>query len=151
MSVEVSICGVFSNDLLATVRNRLAGFVDYGDALRLEETVYCREHEDADAASRSNRRVRVKNARGPSTASSWFAQTPPPSRSRPNSDGGSSPHRSVQVEQPAEARRTAPRALQFGVTEFAVEGGHDPRQLASALGYQCVSCASTGCLVSIKC
>lgn len=77
MSVEVSICGVFSNDLLATVRHRLAGFVDYGDALRLEETVYCREHEDVDAASaRSNRRVRVKNARGPSTASSWFAQTP---------------------------------------------------------------------------
>lgn len=46
--------------------------------------------------------------------------------------------RSLQIDQVPEPRRTAPRALQFGVTQVAIDGGHSPHSLATALGYEYV-------------
>ncbi|BGP58386.1 hypothetical protein JCM8202_001888 [Rhodotorula sphaerocarpa] len=124
MSVEVSISGVFPTERLASVQNRLAAFVDTSCAVAVDESTYSRPQAQAGtgtgtgSSAGESQRVRVKQVRTRGTAVSSPAQW------------------TIQVEQPPEARRTAPRALQFGVTEFAVEAGHDPRQLVSALGFE---------------
>ncbi|GAA5982547.1 hypothetical protein JCM10908_006695 [Rhodotorula pacifica] len=111
MSIELSISGTVDTSLEVATQQRLASLVDAGEPYVLDEYIYARAAAPPPGAPT----LRVKNLR---TASS-----------------GGLPSWTLQIQQVPEPRRAAPRAFQFGVTEFAVDGGHSPRALATSTGY----------------
>ncbi|GAA5914345.1 hypothetical protein JCM8208_004444 [Rhodotorula glutinis] len=122
MTTELSISGVLPRTLYASAVERLSGFSERGEAFIASEEVVARntaqasaEGAGAAAAVDAGGALRVKAVRTRSTgdAAQW----------------------SLQVNGRPEPPRTAPRAQQYGVTEFVVEDGSDPRSFASALGY----------------
>ncbi|GAA5853839.1 hypothetical protein JCM9279_001684 [Rhodotorula babjevae] len=122
MTTELSISGVLPRTLYPSAVERLSSFAERGEAFIASEEVLARntapggaERSGAVAAGDAGGALRVKAVRTRSTgdAAQW----------------------SLQVNGRPEPPRTAPRAQQYGVTEFAVEDGSDPRSFASALGY----------------
>lgn len=104
--------GILPLSLERPARDRLSLLANAGQRYTLDEYVYAR----AAAMQAGAPTLRVKNMRTLSSPalSNW----------------------SLQIDQVPEPRRTAPRALQFGVTQIAIDGGHSPHSLATALGYE---------------
>ncbi|GAA6051558.1 hypothetical protein JCM3770_003469 [Rhodotorula araucariae] len=123
MTTELSISGVLPSALYPSAIERLSSLSERGEAFTASEEVFARTAAPTAAAdgpvgadsAGGGGVLRVKALRKRSTgdAAQW----------------------SLQVNGRPEPPRTAPRAQQFGVTEFAIADGSDPRELASALGY----------------
>ncbi|GAA5833617.1 hypothetical protein JCM11251_003183 [Rhodosporidiobolus azoricus] len=123
MTTELSISGPLPSTLYAAALARLSTFTSSGESFGLSESVYGRAGATEGPAdtlgSAAAQVVRVKALR----------------LRRPGGDADSVVEWSIQVNQRPEAPRTAPRAMQHGVIEFAVEEGSDPRSLVDALGF----------------
>lgn len=134
MSIELSISGLVDTSLEVAAQQRLASLVDAGEPYVLDEYVYARAAVPQPGAPT----LRVKNLRTASSGGlpSWYVGsllvTVWHEKLTCLYD------RTLQIQQVPESRRAAPRALQFGVTEFAVDGGHSPRALATSTEYACV-------------
>ncbi|BGP35643.1 hypothetical protein JCM10296v2_007484 [Rhodotorula toruloides] len=118
MTTELSISGVLPATLHPATTSRLSAFCDSADSFASREEVYERtaaSSSGAPAPDPDSQRVRVKTLR---------------TRSK-----GERVEWTIQLNQKPEPPRTAPSALQFGVTEFAVEEGSDPRALVDSLGF----------------
>ncbi|GAA6015999.1 hypothetical protein JCM10207_006833 [Rhodosporidiobolus poonsookiae] len=125
MTTELSISGVLPASLRSTAVERLTAHTESGEAFALDETVFNRPDgsdtgagASAGAAAAGGQVVRVRAM-----------------RTRSYKDGEAA-RWSVQVNQRPEPPRTAPRAMQYGVVEFAVEEGNDPRSFVHALGFE---------------
>ncbi|BGP20458.1 hypothetical protein JCM10213_001533 [Rhodosporidiobolus nylandii] len=123
MTTELSISGVLPASLHASAVERLSSFSQTGEAFALDEEVFGRVGSDG---------------AGPTTADTLGAaagQFVKVKALRLRSESGGKARWSIQVNQRPEAPRTAPRAMQYGVTEFTVEEGSDPRVFVHALGF----------------
>ncbi|GAA6042923.1 hypothetical protein JCM8097_002776 [Rhodosporidiobolus ruineniae] len=120
MTTELSLSGVLPAALYSAVLERLSSFSEAGSSFALDEEVFARSGAAVDGAdtlgNSAGQYLRVKAL-------------------RLKSEGGGTARWSIQVNQRPEPPRTAPRALQYGVVEFALEDGSDPRVLASAMGF----------------
>ncbi|BGP43751.1 hypothetical protein JCM10449v2_007797 [Rhodotorula kratochvilovae] len=123
MTTELSISGVLPSALYSSAVERLSSFCERGEAFIASEEVLARAAAPSSTADGPGAgdpaggagvlRVKALRTRSTGDVAQW----------------------SLQVNGRPEPPRTAPRAQQFGVTEFAVEDGGDPREMASALGY----------------
>ncbi|BGP27887.1 hypothetical protein JCM10295v2_006865 [Rhodotorula toruloides] len=118
MATELSVSGILPAALYSATMSRLSAFCDSADSFALREEVYERvlsSSSGTPAPDPDSQRVRVKarRARSKGQRVQW----------------------TIQLILKPEPSRTAPRALQFGVTEFAVEEGSDPRALVDSLGF----------------
>ncbi|GAA5917973.1 hypothetical protein JCM6882_001070 [Rhodosporidiobolus microsporus] len=115
MTTELSISGSLPSTLHSAALSRLATFTSAGESFALSESAYGRAGAAIDSAdllrASAGSYVRVKALR----------------TCRREGGGGDATEWSVQVNQRPEPPRTAPRARQYGVIEFEVKEGSDPR------------------------
>ncbi|GAA5917975.1 hypothetical protein JCM6882_001072 [Rhodosporidiobolus microsporus] len=123
MTTELSISGSLPSTLHSAALSRLATFASAGEAFALSESAYGRAGAAVDSAdllgAAAGSYVRVKALR----------------TRRRESGGGDATEWSAQVNQRPEPPRTAPRAMQYGVIEFEVKEGGDPRTLLDSFGF----------------
>ncbi|GAA5877266.1 hypothetical protein JCM8547_002621 [Rhodosporidiobolus lusitaniae] len=117
MTTELSITGVLPVELHSAAIERLTNYSQGGEAFALDEEVFARAGSSAEVVdalgTSAGQVVRVRALRRRGREAEW----------------------TIQVNQRPEPPRTASRALQYGVFDFAIEDGSDPRTLASALGF----------------
>ncbi|GAA5991626.1 hypothetical protein JCM11641_001493 [Rhodosporidiobolus odoratus] len=125
MTTEVSITGTLPAALYSAVLERLSSFGESGSAFTLTEQVFGRTASSATILS-------AVDVLGPSAATYVKVKA---LRLR-SQKAGEAQQWTIQVNQRPEPQRTAPRAMQHGVNEFATKEGSHPAALVRSLGFR---------------